>query len=178
MGEKYVAFLRGINLGKRNIKMEDLRTVFEGLGLNDVASVIASGNVLFSTSSPPDAKQVSAALLAKFGFEVGVIIRSIKDLNNLILSTPFADYEASKDIKLYLTLGSEKIEARLKNITNQLGDYDLVRIDEMGYFTVAYRQPNGRFGAGLDKLERIFSDTIITTRNWNTIAKIVKKAEA
>ncbi len=178
MGEKYVAFLRGINLGKRNIKMDELRAVFEGLGFVEVTSVIASGNVLFSAPTLPDAGRISAALLAKFDFEVGVIVRSIKELDDLILSFPFAAYEASKDIKLYLTLGSEKIGDRLEDVTSQEGDFDLVRIDEKDYFTAAHRQENGRFGAGLDKLERKFKDTIITTRNWNTIAKIVKKAQA
>jgi uncharacterized protein (DUF1697 family) len=48
---KYVAFLRGINVGgKRLIKMEDLRRVVESIGLKNVRTFIASGNVLFETS--------------------------------------------------------------------------------------------------------------------------------
>jgi uncharacterized protein (DUF1697 family) len=43
---KYVAFLRGINIG-RAMKMEDLRRVFESLGYDSVRTVQASGNVLF-----------------------------------------------------------------------------------------------------------------------------------
>ena len=43
--ERYVAFLRGMNLGKRRIKNEELRREFEALGFEDVATFRASGNV-------------------------------------------------------------------------------------------------------------------------------------
>ncbi|MCF6328143.1 MAG: DUF1697 domain-containing protein [Devosiaceae bacterium] len=46
MSEQFVAFLRGANLGKRNIKINKLRAVFTDLGLHRVLSVIVSGNVL------------------------------------------------------------------------------------------------------------------------------------
>jgi len=46
---RYVAFLRGINLGKRRVKMEQLRRHFEGFGLENVATFIASGNVVFDS---------------------------------------------------------------------------------------------------------------------------------
>ena len=47
--QRYVAFLRGMNLGGRRIKNDDLRRRFEGMGLEEVATFRASGNVIFST---------------------------------------------------------------------------------------------------------------------------------
>ena len=46
---RYVAFLRGINLGKRRPPMSELKRLFEELGFTNVATFIASGNVLFET---------------------------------------------------------------------------------------------------------------------------------
>lgn len=53
---KYVAFLRGINLGKRQIKMNDLQKVFIDLGFSSVKTLIASGNVLFETQEENEEK--------------------------------------------------------------------------------------------------------------------------
>ncbi|MEI9865947.1 MAG: DUF1697 domain-containing protein [Limisphaerales bacterium] len=46
---RYIAFLRGMNLGKRRLPMSRLKELFEELGFDDVATFIASGNVLFSS---------------------------------------------------------------------------------------------------------------------------------
>ena len=48
---QYIAFLRGINVGGHRVKMDRLRAIFAELGLKDVSTFIASGNVLFSTES-------------------------------------------------------------------------------------------------------------------------------
>src|SRR5258707_14040108 len=53
----YIAFLRGINLGNRRIKMDQLRALFEEMKFSDVATFIASGNVIFS-SKISDAKKI------------------------------------------------------------------------------------------------------------------------
>ncbi len=47
---RYIAFLRGINLGKRRLPMSQLRSSFEELGFSDVKTFIASGNVVFSSN--------------------------------------------------------------------------------------------------------------------------------
>ena len=47
--QRYIAFLRGMNLGKRRLPMSRLKELFEELGFNDVETFIASGNVLFSS---------------------------------------------------------------------------------------------------------------------------------
>lgn len=86
-----VAFLRGINVGGRVVKMDRLRAVFEGLGaVSDVTTFIASGNVLFSSSKDPAAleKKSGAALRAELGYDVAVFIRPADEVFRI------ADYEA------------------------------------------------------------------------------------
>lgn len=75
---RYVAFLRGINLGKRRIAMSELREQFEALGFANVSTFIASGNVIFETKSKDAANletKIEIHLAAKLGYEVHTFIR-------------------------------------------------------------------------------------------------------
>jgi uncharacterized protein (DUF1697 family) len=75
---KYVALLRGINVGgKTLIKMADLKTCVEELGLDDVSTYIASGNVLFETEERSSAKlekKIESALERRFRLPVKVVV--------------------------------------------------------------------------------------------------------
>lgn len=75
----YLAFLRGINLGKRRLKMDHLAGLFTELKFAGVATFIASGNVLFSSKSADSAKlakQIAAHLEASLGYEVDTFVRT------------------------------------------------------------------------------------------------------
>ena len=75
----YIAFLRGINLGKRRIKMTDLAARFEELKFAEVATFIASGNVIFSSKSAAGGKleaQIEQHLHASLGYEVDTFVRT------------------------------------------------------------------------------------------------------
>ncbi|MEO7130805.1 MAG: DUF1697 domain-containing protein [Dermatophilaceae bacterium] len=75
----YIAFLRAINVGKRWVKMEQLRDVLTQAGFRDVATHIQSGNVRVSTAMRSTTK-VEASLREvisdAFGFDVPVIVRT------------------------------------------------------------------------------------------------------
>ena len=80
---KYIAFLRAINVGGHTVKMDQLREVFEQCGFKNVETFIASGNVIFdSTSKNPKAleKKIEAALLKAFGYEVHTFLRTPGEL--------------------------------------------------------------------------------------------------
>ncbi len=74
-----VAFLRAINVGRRRVSMDKLRAPFEDLGLEDVSTFIASGNVVFSWSSKAAELEsdIEAALRNALGFEVVTFIRPL-----------------------------------------------------------------------------------------------------
>jgi uncharacterized protein (DUF1697 family) len=97
-----VAFLRGMNLGGRRIANEELGKAFEGLGLTDVATFRASGNVVFDA---PDgvgeadlATKVEVGLAEELGYEVPVFLRSCEEVAAIAARKPFkaAEVEASK----------------------------------------------------------------------------------
>ena len=90
-GSIYVALLRGINVGGKNlIKMPALKACFEAQGLTDVATYIASGNVLFSTAGAAAALvgKLEAALAAAFDYRASVVLRSRKQLQDTIARAP------------------------------------------------------------------------------------------
>ena len=74
----WFAFLRGINLGKRQVKMAELRTCLEAAGFTGIKTVVASGNVRLEAEGKAEAirDKLEKAIEAQFGFKVGVVLRS------------------------------------------------------------------------------------------------------
>ena len=92
MGAKrYVALLRGINVGGRNpVAMADLRAAFETEGYNAVSTYIQSGNVLFESDAPSDSleDELEAMLERRLGFPLVVVVRSHRQLRNIVDKAP------------------------------------------------------------------------------------------
>ena len=94
----YIAFLRGINLGNRRLKMDDLRARFEELKFADVSTFIASGNVIFASKVADRRKlekQIQDHLLASFGYGVDTFVRTRAEVAAIAAFRPFskADFE-------------------------------------------------------------------------------------
>jgi uncharacterized protein (DUF1697 family) len=90
--ERYVAFLRGMNLGGRRIKNEELKREFEALGLGDVSCFRASGNVIFATEEKAEEKlkqRIEAGLGEALGYKVPVFLRNEAELEAVTTHEPF-----------------------------------------------------------------------------------------
>jgi len=103
-----VAFLRGMNLGNRRIKNDELRAEFEVLGFEDVATFRASGNVIFAAAKQSEGaltKTIEHGLGEALGYEVPVFLRSCEEVAAIAAQEPFAVklVEASKG-KLQVTM--------------------------------------------------------------------------
>ena len=97
---RYVAFLRGVNVGGHRVKMERLRELFTALEFSNVATFIASGNVIFMAPAMDATgieKRIEAQLERSLGYEVGTFIRTPTDLASIVAFRPFAseDVEAA-----------------------------------------------------------------------------------
>jgi uncharacterized protein (DUF1697 family) len=68
----YVAFLRGMNLGKRRIENDELRAQFEAMGLAEVATFRASGNVIFATPKRETEGRLAARVEAELDEQIAV----------------------------------------------------------------------------------------------------------
>ena len=91
MRMRYVAFLRAINTGNRRIKMIDLRSIYTDLGHDEVATYLASGNVIFAADGPPDTQQLEDAFEERFGFDSEVFLRSASQISTLLQSIPWTN---------------------------------------------------------------------------------------
>jgi len=89
---RYVAFLRGVNVGGVNLKMADVARVFTDAGFTGVATVLASGNVLLESGT--DAADVRAtaerALREAFGYDAWVLVYDVESLAAISAAYPFA----------------------------------------------------------------------------------------
>lgn len=110
--ERYVAFLRGMNLGKRRIRNDELRVEFEALGFEDVATFRASGNVIFAARRQSEValrKAIEAGLREALGYEVPAFLRSCAEVAAIAAEEPFpAKAVAASKGKLQVSLLAKK----------------------------------------------------------------------
>jgi uncharacterized protein (DUF1697 family) len=94
---RYVAFLRGINVGGHRVKMERLRELFAELGFEGAETFIASGNVIFRAPGGEPAgieAKVEAHLGRALGYAVDTFLRTADELASVVAARPFAEEEA------------------------------------------------------------------------------------
>jgi uncharacterized protein (DUF1697 family) len=178
----YVAFLRGINVGGHHlVRMAELKRAFEDSKFRDVKTVLASGNVIFvspKTAVPQLTKAIGSKLKLVTGHEVGVIVRSIEQIRSLAESEPFKKIDVTKDTRLYVTFRAGKTKSSLMiPWENKEKDFRILRVTDSEICSVVTLSPNRQSTDAMLILEKEFGRKI-TTRNWNTIQKILKAAGA
>jgi uncharacterized protein (DUF1697 family) len=91
--QRYIAFMRALNVGGHTVKMDRLRGLFEEMGFTDVESFIASGNIIFTSPSTDAAAleaRIEAHLKAALGYAVATFLRTPDELAAAASHTPFA----------------------------------------------------------------------------------------
>lgn len=168
---RHVALLRGVNLGKRQVKSSELAAAFTAMGFDNVKTLVASGNVLFDAETA-DRGTIEVALSQAFSFPIEVVLRTQDELRALIALDPFAGRAEDADTKLYVTLLAEPDAQSLPMPCALAGDFEVVKLTEREVCILAFRLPNGRFGAGMEQIWKHFGKKRLwTSRNWNTIIK-------
>jgi uncharacterized protein (DUF1697 family) len=174
---RYVAFLRGINLGRRTVLSADLQRAFADMGFPDARTLLASGNVAFSAGDDDGlAGRIESGLEQAFGFDVGTVLRSREELGAMVAADPFEGRRETPDLKLYVTMLAEPKAHRLPMPCGLAGDFEVVRVTEREIYHEAYRQATGRFGPGSALIGKglgkgLGKQLLWTNRNWNTILK-------
>jgi uncharacterized protein (DUF1697 family) len=172
-----VALLRGINVGKhKRIAMADLRDILETLGYEDVKTLLQSGNAVFTAQAEPAVleTQIAKAVAARFGFEVTVMVRSARELAQVVAKNPLPAAVADAAKLHVLFLSAKPAPAILRDVVP--ADF---APEEYG---VAGRQIYVwcRNGVLESKLLAAFSDKRLkvatTARNWNTVTKLAALA--
>lgn len=176
--ERYVAFLRGINVGGHHkVPMAELHLIMEEQGFENVITLLNSGNVIFdSTNKYPDdlEKIISKKLEKTFNFSVPTIIRDSKSIMEIFNDAPFQHEEMHKDIRLYISFLRKQSQIDLATPwASSDNAYRIIEIRETSILSVLDLSVSKTTNT-MENLEKIFGKDI-TTRNWNTIERIVNK---
>ena len=173
---RYVAFLRGMNLGGRRITNEALRTQFEALGCEEVATFRASGNVIFAKDGRPAelTTQLEAGLAEALGYEVPVFLRSAGELLAIAECEPFDQkrVSASKGKLQIAMLTRKPSAAAAKKALSLSSDADRLAIERRELYWL----PKGGMSESeldLKALATILGPTTIRTKG--TIDQIAAK---
>jgi uncharacterized protein (DUF1697 family) len=178
MTTTYAALLRGINVGgSRKVPMADLRTLMEDLGHDGVRSYLQSGQAVFTAGHGDEdslAAELTDAIEKRFGFTVDVIVRDHAYLKAIADNCPFPAAELEGK-QLHVTYFSAPVDAdRFAEIDQAAYLPEEFRLGDRALYLYA---PNG---LGRSKLAehlskpRLNKGLIATSRNWNTVVKLVE----
>src|SRR5438132_9312681 len=177
----YVAILRGVNVsGHNTIKMEVLRGLCEGLGFRNVGTYIQSGNIVFQTAPENSAtlsKRIGKTIFQSFGFDTPVLVRTSKEIRNVIASNSFLKEKGIDSSKLHVTFLSETAqkgsEKKLETLATNPDRFYPASHEIYLYCPGGY----GRTRLSNNAIEKALSIEA-TTRNWkttNTLFEMVSK---
>ncbi len=175
---KYIAFLRGINVGgHKPIKMDALARAFGSLGFQNVKTILASGNVVFEASKASPGvltQQIEEKLEKTFGHPVGVTLRAISKIQKLVKSDPFKNITVTTQTRLYVTFRRDKTKGALKGpYQSPEKDFQILSVSASEICSVLTLSPDRQTTQLMNILEKEFGKTV-TTRNWNTVVRILK----
>ncbi|BBH16195.1 hypothetical protein Back2_04820 [Nocardioides baekrokdamisoli] len=177
MAARYVALLRGINVGGRNpVKMATLAKGLTDVGHRDVRTYINSGNVVFTADQAPTESELEALLAERFGFAIPVLLRDRAAYAATVEAAPieFADDTLRRDV-LFLkdTTTPAEAMAALPDLTDG--------VDQV------WPGPRALYFARLDaeasrsRLAKIVGTPIyrdISARNWRTTRTLLELLDA
>ena len=176
----YIALLRGINVsGHRLINMNDLKQMFDGLGLGPVQTYIQSGNVLFRSEDAAErlSRRIKQGIEAVFGFDLPVLVRTAAEMAQIVSDCPFRVAELPEGESLYVTLLADTpAQEGLDRLSAFPCGLDEFRLRGRDVY-IRYRQ-----SAHKSKLtNNLFEQKLrvpATTRNWQTITRLAEMAKA
>jgi uncharacterized protein (DUF1697 family) len=172
---QYVAFLRGINVGShKKVPMEKLRDTLTSVGCEKVKTVQASGNVLFeATEHDMDSltERLRATLAQTFGFEIPITLRPYAAIEALVKRSPFKEIPQTPDTRLYVTF-LPKRTSHNKALQMDTEDFRILETTESEVLSALKLTPQMGTADAMALLDKHYGKEI-TTRNWNTVCKLI-----
>ena len=178
---RYVALLRGINVGGKNlIRMADLRASFEDQGFQNVSSYIASGNVIFESGDRSATKltqRIEKTLTKTFGYEATVVVRSQAQLRTIVEKAPkgFGSQPSRYRSDVLFLMPPLRSAAIIKTIPTKEGVDQAHAGPGVLYFSRLASK------ASSSRLSRVASMPVykrMTIRSWGTTVKLRELLDA
>lgn len=174
---RYVALLRGINVGGKNIiKMVDLQACFEDADLREVSTYIQSGNVLFASTLNRAvlSRRIATALLEAFEYSGSVVLRSQRQLSGVIERAPagFGERPDAYKYDVAFLMDTLKASRAIEQVVTKPG------VDKAWAGTGVLYLSRLTSKATQSKLRLLAASRIyqsMTVRNWNTTTKLLAR---
>ena len=175
---RYVAFLRAINVGGHVVKMDRLKALFEELRFGKVETFIASGNVLFDTSSKDVAaleQRIEKHLAKALGYEVDTFVRPLAALKPIAESHPFATYQADGH-NLWIGFVKEPpSSASVASLKQLHTDVDEFHVHDREVYWLCRLERTSESTVGGKPLQKAIAQST-TFRNVTTVLRLAAKA--
>ncbi|MBW2536263.1 MAG: DUF1697 domain-containing protein [Deltaproteobacteria bacterium] len=174
---RYVALLRGINVGGKNvIKMVDLQRSFEGLGLDDVHTYIQSGNVVFSSkerSATALVEPIASMLAATFDYAATLTVLSRAQMKRTVDGAPagFGSEPKAYRYDVMFLLPPLTANKAMAEIPTKTGVDAKFEGKGVVYFTRLIAKASS---SGLSRIVGLPIYQQMTIRNWNTTTKLLE----
>lgn len=171
---KWAAMLRGINLGKRQLKSAELKSVAETLGFTEVRTILASGNVVFEAGgATPEALEhdLHAALEKATGLKSDIFVRNRADIDALVKANPFPHEARERPSFLVVSFHREPVDkAAIDRLAESYsGPERMVAIGRELFTDFPEGQGRSNLIPAMQKAKLSHGNT---GRNWNTVLKI------
>ncbi len=177
---RHIAFLRAINVGGRNVTMDKLRSVFESLGFSDVATFIASGNVIFGARAkdrPALERKIETRLHDALGYEVRTFLRTEDELAAIVSFRSFAESKLRTAGALNVGFLAAPLDATLTKalltLRTDIDDFSLNGCEM--YWLCKKKQSDSKFSSAV--FERKLR-TAVTFRGLRTLERLTVKYPA
>jgi len=169
----YVAFLRGINVGRaKRIAMADLRLLVEGLGYSGVRTLLNSGNLVFraaGVSAAQAAAAIEEALVLRLGVAARVFVLEKAQLAAIMASNPLLDVASDHARLIVFLLGDGVGRDKLDALAGEDWGGERLALGEGAAYVWC---PDGILvSAAATSLGKLLGDGT-TSRNWNTLVKL------
>jgi uncharacterized protein (DUF1697 family) len=175
---RYALLLRGVNVGTKNsLPMAELRTILTEAGCTDVRTYVQSGNAVFATTLDVAAltQTIEAALERRMGRPIATTLRTLRQLRAIVAARPFGEV-ASSHARLCVTfLSQPPAPADIAALSARSWAPELVHAAGTEIYTW---HPDGQAQSPLaTALGKLRLPGTVTTRNWNTVLKLVEMLE-
>lgn len=175
---RYVALLRGINLGPRNrIAMPELREALEDAGFEDVRTHLQSGNVVLESTAKPEtvARKCEKVIKERFGLEIPVVVRTRAELAKVVKRNPLG--KVATDPRRYqVSFLSSKLPAKVVRELEEVAA-ESEQVVAIGREVYAWHPKTIARSKLWTKLAGKGLGVNATARNWATVEALLALAD-
>ncbi len=170
----FVALLRGVNVGGRNIvPMADLRSLCLDLGWTDVATYIQSGNVLFESRMKAGVleRKLEKGIEDRFGISTPVVVRSATEWEGLMRGNPFPGASVDEPNLVMAALSKKSAAPDAAEALARYAVNGEAVVQAADALWIHFPQGSGRSKITPTVLDRVVASPV-TMRNWRTVVKL------